>query len=143
MVVNYNRNPTTTTAPTTTTTKSVNALTAETGRQHPWTSSPGGFHARSRAAGRSPSKSWEDYNQCSLLEDADGASEDEGQEEIMVITEPTSTSSWTKISAIIDSGVVEHVLPERWLPCIQMEESPGSRAGKKYLSATGQKRSRI
>jgi hypothetical protein len=134
MVVNYNRNPTTTTtAPTKTATSS--ALEQEKGRRHPWTSSPGGFHARSRATGRSPS--WEDYNQFSLLEDADEESED-GDEEIMVVTEPSSTSRWTKISAIIDSGAVEHVLPERWLPCIKMEESPGSKAGKKYLSATGQ-----
>ena len=54
-----------------------------------------------------------------------------------MVTE-AAESCYTKVSAIVDSGSVEHVLPERWLPCIQMEESPGSKAGKKYLSATGQ-----
>eukprot|EP00972_Heterocapsa_arctica_P010015 1471412-Heterocapsa_arctica.AAC.1 len=56
----------------------------------------------------------------------------------MVVTEATTSTSWTKISAIVDSGAVEHVLPKHWLPCVQMEESPGSKAGKKYLSATSQ-----
>ncbi len=45
---------------------------------------------------------------------------------------------WTKISVVVDSGAVEHVLPEKWIPCVAMVESPGSKAGKKYLSATGQ-----
>ena len=94
---------------------------------------------QSATPSRSPSttSSWANYNQFSLLEDAEDA-EDEGQEEIMFVTEAASASRWTKILAIVDSGAVEHVLPERWLPCIQMEESPGSKAGKKYLSATGQ-----
>eukprot|EP00972_Heterocapsa_arctica_P056015 8261494-Heterocapsa_arctica.AAC.1 len=59
--------------------------------------------------------SWANYNQLSLLEDAEDASEDEGQDEIMFVTEATSASRWTKILAIVDSGAVEHVLPERWL----------------------------
>jgi hypothetical protein len=82
--------------------------------------------------------SWENYNQFSLLEDADDDEDDEGYEEIMVVTEAATTTSWTKVSTIVDSGAVEHVLPEHWLPGIRMEESPGSRANKKYLSATGQ-----
>jgi hypothetical protein len=81
--------------------------------------------------------SWEDYNQFSLLEDAD-EEDAEGYHEIMVVTETENTTSWTKVSTIVDSGAVEHVLPECWLPTIPMEESPGSRVGKKYLSATGQ-----
>eukprot|EP00972_Heterocapsa_arctica_P033686 4957265-Heterocapsa_arctica.AAC.1 len=67
MVVNYNRNPTTTTTP-------------------------------------KKTSSWADYNQFSLLEDALDESEDEGYEEIMVVTEATTSTSWTKISAIVDSG---------------------------------------
>jgi hypothetical protein len=90
------------------------------------------------SAAHSRPPSWTNYNQFSLLEDAEDESEDEGQEEIMFVTEATSASRWTQISTIVDSGAVEHVLPERWLPCVQMEESPGSKAGKKYLSATCQ-----
>ena len=81
--------------------------------------------------------SWESYNQFSLLEDADDE-DNEGYEEIMVVTEAATTTSWTKVSTIVDSGAVERVLPEHWLQGIRMEESPGSRVGKKYLSATGQ-----
>eukprot|EP00972_Heterocapsa_arctica_P012735 1870121-Heterocapsa_arctica.AAC.1 len=81
--------------------------------------------------------SWEDYNQFSLLEDAD-EEDAEGYHEIMVVTEKENMTSWVKVSTIVDSGAVENVLPELWLPTIPMEESPGSRVGKKYLSATGQ-----
>ena len=69
-------------------------------------------------------------------EDADSHADDDG--DIMVVTEKTGTEAWTKVSAIIDSGAVEHVLPEGWLPTVPLESSPGSRSGKKYLSATGQ-----
>eukprot|EP00972_Heterocapsa_arctica_P036054 5306070-Heterocapsa_arctica.AAC.1 len=64
MVVNYNRNPTTTTT---------------TPRE---------------------TSSWANYNLFSLLEDAEEESEDEGYEDIMVVTEATTSTSWTKISAI-------------------------------------------
>eukprot|EP00972_Heterocapsa_arctica_P097012 14312280-Heterocapsa_arctica.AAC.1 len=56
-------------------------------------------------------KGYENYNQFSLLEDADGSdgSSEDGQEEIMFVSESTSTSisacRWTKISAIVDSGL--------------------------------------
>eukprot|EP00972_Heterocapsa_arctica_P005275 781853-Heterocapsa_arctica.AAC.1 len=56
----------------------------------------------------------------------------------MVVTEAATSTSWTKVPAIVDSGAAEHVLPKHWLPGIRMEEPPGSRAGQKYLSATGQ-----
>eukprot|EP00972_Heterocapsa_arctica_P107607 15853165-Heterocapsa_arctica.AAC.1 len=52
--------------------------------------------------------SWESYNQFSLLEDADDEKDDEGYEEIMVVTEAATSTSWTKLSAIVDSGAVEH-----------------------------------
>ena len=101
-----------------------------------------GFHTRSRTTGRSTN--YEGYNQFSLLEDADDYDDDAGHDEIMLVTEAATkteaatTTRWTKVSTIVDSGAVEHVLPEHWLPTIRMEESPGSRVGKKYLSATGQ-----
>jgi len=42
------------------------------------------------------------------------------------------------VSAIIDSGAVEHVLPPNCLPRVRMTESAGSKTGKRYLSATGE-----
>jgi hypothetical protein len=42
------------------------------------------------------------------------------------------------VSAIVDSGAVEHVLPPSYLPRVKMTESPGSKTGKRYLSATGE-----
>eukprot|EP00972_Heterocapsa_arctica_P080681 11890403-Heterocapsa_arctica.AAC.1 len=71
MIVNYNRNPTTTT----TTPKKTTTLMTKA--------------------------SWENYNQFSLLEDADDEEDDEGYEEIMVVTEAATSTSWTKVSAIV------------------------------------------
>ena len=75
----------------------------------------------------------------SSLEDYD---DDDGDQDmtggdICVVTE-AADSCYTKVSAIIDSGAVEHVLPPAFLPRVKMVESPGSRAGKRYLSATGE-----
>jgi hypothetical protein len=172
MVVNYNRNPNppTTTATTARVTTTNGTTTIGRVRSGPpgATHYPGTTPTRAQKINKSidqtltttmcprswlpkvmtkltiTKKGYENYNQFSLLEDADGSdgSSEDGQEEIMFVSESTSTSisagRWTKISAIVDSGAVEHVLPERWLPSIQMEASPGSKAGKKYLSATGQ-----
>jgi hypothetical protein len=80
---------------------------------------------------------WTCYNQFGLLEDLEDEPTEAGCEEIMVVTDKKDFK-WTKISAVVDSGAVEHVLPEKWIPCVEMVDSPGSKAGKKYLSATGQ-----
>ena len=74
----------------------------------------------------------------SVLEDADDEEEEKDDDmEIYVVTE-AADSCYTKVSAIIDSGAVEHVLPPNCLPRVRMTESPGSKAGKRYLSATGE-----
>jgi hypothetical protein len=97
-----------------------------------------------------PSSSWGKSHQAprprspyggyfSILEDADD-DESEGDDddgEIYIVTE-AAASCYTKVSAIIDSGAVEHVLPPSFLPRVRMTESPGSKAGKRYLSATGE-----
>ena len=75
--------------------------------------------------------SLEDYDEDDVGQD-DGATSD-----IFVVTE-AAESCYTKISAIVDSGAVEHVLPPTYLPRVKMVESPGSKAGKRYLSATGE-----
>ena len=74
------------------------------------------------------------------LEDYDEDDVGQGDDEpgsIFVVTE-AAESCFTKISAIVDSGEVEHVLPPTYLPRVKMVESPGSKAGKRYLSATGE-----
>ena len=74
------------------------------------------------------------------LEDADDDDDDQKDDmnnDILVVTE-AAESCYTKISAIVDSGAVEHVLPPAYLPRVKMVESPGSKTGKRYLSATGE-----
>jgi hypothetical protein len=71
------------------------------------------------------------------LEDADEDESENDDGEIYIVTE-AAASCYTKVSAIVDSGAVEHVLPPSCLPRVRMTESPGSRAGKRYLSATGE-----
>jgi hypothetical protein len=73
----------------------------------------------------------------SVLEDEEEDEQESSDGEIFIVTEAAS-SCYTKVSAIIDSGAVEHVLPPNCLPRVKMTESPGSRAGKRYLSATGE-----
>ena len=75
------------------------------------------------------------------LEDDDDDDDDDQKDgmndDIFVVTE-AAESCYTKISAIVDSGAVEHVLPPTYLPRVKMVESPGSKTGKRYLSATGE-----
>jgi hypothetical protein len=74
------------------------------------------------------------------LEDADDDDDDQKDgmnNDIFVVTE-AAESCYTKVSAIVDSGAVEHVLPPTYLPRVKMVESPGSKTGKRYLSATGE-----
>ena len=94
-----------------------------------WASRPHAPRVRPRASGY--------HGYFSILEDADDEEEEDNDSEIYVVTE-AAASCYTKVSAIIDSGAVEHVLPPNCLPRVRMTESPGSKAGKRYLSATGE-----
>jgi hypothetical protein len=94
-----------------------------------WAPRPHAPRVRPRASG------YQGY--FSILEDADDEDDEDIEDEIYVIAE-AAESCYTKVSAIIDSGAVEHVLPPNCLPRVRMIESPGSRAGKRYLSATGE-----
>ena len=94
-----------------------------------WTPRSRAPRARPRASG------YQGY--FSILEDADDEDYENIEDEIYVIAE-AAESCYTKVSAIIDSGAVEHVLPPNCLPRLRMTESVGSKAGKRYLSATGE-----
>ena len=52
-----------------------------------------------------------------------------------VSQEPT----WRHIEAVVDSGAAESVAPPSLAPWAPMEESPGSRRGQHYLSASGER----
>ena len=44
---------------------------------------------------------------------------------------------WVKIEVVMDSGAAESVAPADTAPWLPILESPGSRAGRKYMSASG------
>lgn len=46
---------------------------------------------------------------------------------------------WKKLELIIESGVAKSVAPEGMIPWIRPRESEGSRRGRTYLSASGEK----
>ena len=44
---------------------------------------------------------------------------------------------WVTIEVVMDSGAAESVAPSEVAPWIETKESPGSREGREYLSASG------
>ena len=55
-------------------------------------------------------------------------------DEINHVHEP----EWVQIDVVMDSGAAESVAPSNIAPWIDIQESAGSRAGRKYLSASGE-----
>ena len=45
---------------------------------------------------------------------------------------------WVKIEVVMDSGAAESVAPADLAPWVAIQESAGSKAGRKYLSASGE-----
>ena len=45
---------------------------------------------------------------------------------------------WVKIEVVMDSGAAESVAPADLVPWVPVQESAGSKAGRKYLSASGE-----
>jgi hypothetical protein len=63
---------------------------------------------------------------------------DEAEEELFQLTEPKgSKDDYVVVTAAIDSGAADNALSPKILPEIPITESPGSRAGKCYISASG------
>ena len=44
---------------------------------------------------------------------------------------------WTCIKTVVDSGAADSVAPTDMAPDIRVEESPGSKRGQAYMSASG------
>ena len=61
----------------------------------------------------------------------------ESEAGVMVVSGQDS-KGWVKVTAAMDSGAVDHVFPVDILPEIALEESPLSKAGKGYVSATSE-----
>ena len=53
------------------------------------------------------------------------------------INEFSERPKWQRIEAVMDSGAADSVAPASMAPWIPVEESPGSRKGQHYLSASG------
>ena len=49
-----------------------------------------------------------------------------------------NSPEWVSIEVVMDSGAAESVAPADMAPWVPIQESAGSRAGKKYLSASGE-----
>jgi hypothetical protein len=64
---------------------------------------------------------------------------EEVEERAAPLMQVGAESEWIRVEATMDSGSAEHVLPAGWLEKLPMEESAGSRTGKKYLAASGEK----
>ena len=63
---------------------------------------------------------------------------DAADEALFQLTEPKGQhEEYVKVTAAIDSGAADNALPPSILPEIPIKESPGSRAGKCYVSASG------
>ena len=48
-----------------------------------------------------------------------------------------SAPEWVTIEMVMDSGAAESVAPSGVAPWVEIQESPGSREGREYLSASG------
>ena len=63
---------------------------------------------------------------------------DAAEEMLFQLTEPKGKhEEYVKVTAAIDSGAADNALPPSILPEIPIKESPGSRSGKCYISASG------
>ena len=81
-------------------------------------------------------ENWGWHNFTGFLTD-DTDMEADGEAE-MLNTVSDGNVKWERITAVVDSGAVENVLPEDCIPSIPVKPSAGSKAGKTYRSATGE-----
>jgi hypothetical protein len=62
--------------------------------------------------------------------------EEEG-EQMVATCQETEDRCWRKVTATVDSGSANHVAPEGEFDHIKLEQSEGSKAGTKYVTADG------
>ncbi len=56
----------------------------------------------------------------------------------MTANEDRELTGWIKISPTVDSGADEHVIPVGSFEGVKLQESEGSKAGRRYVTANGQ-----
>ena len=75
------------------------------------------------------------FGQLNLLDEGGNAEDEPNQ--LMAVSIPNK-GTWTKITATVDSGAVDHVFPEDCFPGVKLQPSELSKAGRGYVSATSE-----
>jgi len=57
----------------------------------------------------------------------------------MSVEEQKPKGGWKKVTVTVDSGSADHVAPEAEFSAFQLEESEGSKKGRRYVAANGQR----
>jgi len=59
--------------------------------------------------------------------------------QVMSVEQQQPKGGWKKVTVTVDSGSADHVAPEAEFPSFQLEESEGSKKGRRYVAANGQR----
>ena len=59
--------------------------------------------------------------------------------QVMSVEEQKPKGGWKKVTVTVDSGSADHVAPEAEFSAFQLEESEGSKKGRRYVAANGQR----
>ena len=57
----------------------------------------------------------------------------------MMMTAQNTYNGWRRVTVTVDSGSADHVAPEEEFGTTPLEESEGSKKGRRYIAANGQK----
>jgi hypothetical protein len=58
---------------------------------------------------------------------------------VMMMSAQTTFNGWRRVTVTVDSGSADHVAPEDEFGATPLEESEGSKKGRRYIAANGQK----
>jgi hypothetical protein len=59
--------------------------------------------------------------------------------QVMMMTAQATYNGWRRVTVTVDSGSADHVAPEEEFGATPLEESEGSKKGRRYIAANGQK----
>ena len=59
--------------------------------------------------------------------------------QVMMMTSESAHDGWRRVTVTVDSGSADHVAPEEEFAATPLEESEGSKKGRRYIAANGQK----
>jgi len=86
------------------------------------------------------SKSLRLTNRFQALEEEVGSLMLEPEEpQVMSVSAQPTQNGWRKVTVTVDSGSADHVAPEEEFSSSPLEESEGSKKGRRYIAANGQR----